>query len=314
MKKRIVLLFIFILVIACIPVSAASPTQKAPTIQLSHSTKIVHSAKKNYVTGKISAANGQRVVLYNAKGKAISLQRMGTTGLSQSFKLPAPKLKKGKTIFVVRAESIDNIPASNAAMITLHYKKVDKPKDTSSASTGAAGAVAWALKIAEDDSFTYGNKPATSRVGCYFCGTNKRNKPKGYEKTYVCMTFVHAAYAHGAGDPEMLKDCQGGTHCISLNESNFTSYSCWKKVGLCSELTVKDLLPGDVIIWYAANDKDGHASLYAGNGDIVDASSPGFTAKSISLKKGKAKSYLRRGARHSSKSFVMRYIGPQKKK
>ena len=168
-------------------------------------------------------------------------------------------------------------------------------------------ALNWALHIAADNSFTYGNKPATSRVGCYFCGTNKKNKPRGYEKTYVCMTFVHAAYAHGAGDPELLKQCQGGRYCLSLNDSNFTAYSCWQKVGLCKDLKVSDLQPGDVICWYAADDKSGHLSMYAGNGNIVDAGRTGWGADTIALRKGAAARYLTTGAKLSKKSYVMRY-------
>jgi hypothetical protein len=61
---------------------------------------------------------------------------------------------------------------------------------------GARAAVAWAIKIANDNSFSYGKKPQTSRIGCYFCGTSQKRKPKGYEKTYVCLTFAAAAYAH----------------------------------------------------------------------------------------------------------------------
>ena len=168
-------------------------------------------------------------------------------------------------------------------------------------------ALNWALQIAADNTFNYGNRPATSRVGCYFCGTNKKNKPKGYEKTYVCMTFVHAAYAHGAGDPELLKQCQGGKYCLSLNDSNFTAYSCWQKVGLCKDLKVSDLQPGDVICWYAADDKSGHLAMYAGNGNIVDAARTGWGADSIAIRKGAAARYLTTGAKRSKKSYVMRY-------
>ena len=172
---------------------------------------------------------------------------------------------------------------------------------------GARAAVAWALKIAADDSFNYGYKPMTATPGCYFCGTNRRNKPSGYEKTYVCMTFVHAAFAHGTEDPEMLADCQRGKYTVSLNDWNFSHWSCWKKIGRTRSLSVNDLKPGDVIIWWADDDASGHASLYAGNGDIVDAAVQGWGANSIAVRKGAAARYLRRG---DSRSYVMRYVGP----
>ena len=175
---------------------------------------------------------------------------------------------------------------------------------------GAIAAAAWGIKIANDNSFSYGARPATSCPGCYFCGTNRRNKPKGYEKTYVCMTFVHACFAHGTEDPEMLADCKAGKYTVSLHDWNFKHWSCWEKVGRCGSLSVNDLKPGDVIIWWADNDFSGHASLYIGNGDIVDAGRVGWGADTIAVRKGAAAKYLRTGARMDKRSYVMRYVGP----
>lgn len=193
------------------------------------------------------------------------------------------------------------VHTSSGVYVVLNHQFTVNPSNRPQA------AVNWATAIANDNSFTYGAVPATSRVGCYYCGTNKKNKPKGYEKTYVCMTFVHAAYAHGAGDPELLAHCKGGKYCLSLNDKVFKEYSCWEKIGLCKDLKVADLLPGDVICWYADDDKSGHLSLYAGNGNIVDAGRVGWGADSIAVRKGAAANYLTKGANFSKKSFVMRY-------
>ena len=178
---------------------------------------------------------------------------------------------------------------------------------------GIRAAIAWAIKIAEDDSFSYGKKPQTSKVGCYFCGTNQRRKPRGYEKTYVCMTFVHAAYAHGAEDPEMYRDCKSGRNCIGENDSNFRDYSCWKKVGLCKNLSMSDLEPGDVIIYYAADDYSGHVCMYIGDDKIVDAEGikDCWGPRSIAVRNNDAAKSLRGAGRFSGKSYVMRYVGPK---
>lgn len=184
----------------------------------------------------------------------------------------------------------------------------EEPMDNAGA---IQAAIDWAIDIANDDSFAYGKKPTTNRIGCYFCGTNQRNKPKGYEKTYVCMTFVTAAYAHGAQDPEVLSVCRRGKMCLSLTDSNFSRFSCWKKVGLCKNLSVSDLQPGDVLVWYDdENSCGGHMSMYIGDGDICDASGGGWDADSISVKHGAARSYLNyRGNDQSSQNYVMRYTG-----
>ncbi|MBQ3428612.1 MAG: Ig-like domain-containing protein [Mogibacterium sp.] len=176
---------------------------------------------------------------------------------------------------------------------------------------GIRAAVAWAVKIANDDSFTYGKKPQTSNLGCYFCGTNQKRKPKGYEKTYVCLTFVHAAYAHGAGDPVMLRECQNASHVLSVNNDNFSHYSCWQKVGLTKNLTIDDLQPGDVICWYSSSGySNGHMAMYIGNNQICDAEGikDCWGPASIAVR-GNAAGQLRSATRHSSKSYVMRYVG-----
>ena len=173
-------------------------------------------------------------------------------------------------------------------------------------SSKAQDAVNWAIQIASDDSFTYGKKPETSKVGCYFCGTNQKRKPKGYEKTYVCMTFVHAAYAHGAGDPEMLKDCQKGSHCVSLTDTNFTRYTCWEKIGNCKDLTISDLKPGDVLVkWSSNNDNTGHMCMYVGGDNLVEATGRGWSADSIAVRGGAAARLRSLGS--NSKNYVMRY-------
>ena len=178
---------------------------------------------------------------------------------------------------------------------------------------GINAAIAWAVNIANDDSFSYGKKPATSSVGCYFCGTNQRRKPKGYEKTYVCMTFITAAYAHGAEDPEMLAIDRAGSRCLSTTDTNFSRYSCWKKVGLAKNLSLDSLQPGDVIVHYAGDNKGGHMSMYIGDNTIVDAEGirDCWGPNSIAVRPNYGSRMLRGAARFSGKSYVMRYVGPK---
>lgn len=173
---------------------------------------------------------------------------------------------------------------------------------------GAAAALAWAIHIANDNSFAYGASPATNNIGCYFCGTNQRNKPAGYEKTYVCLTFVGAAYAHGAEDPEILWADQHNKMPMYENNDNFTKFSCWTKLGSCGSLSISDLKPGDVIIEYAADNGSGHVCMYAGNDQLVEAHTPGWGAGTISVNNGAA-SRLSSLSGNSS-NYVMRYTGP----
>ena len=191
--------------------------------------------------------------------------------------------------------------------------------------TRAMQAVNWAVSVSKDNSFAYGEGERAHRLGCYFCGTNtgprmKKKERKGephfvkgrdgkkhtYEKTYVCMTFVLAAYAHGAKDPEMYKICHNGSACISTTDSNFKNYKCWKKVGQCNKLSIKDLQPGDVLVRYASDNRSGHTCIYTGGDGIVEASGGNWGAGSIAHKTG-AKKRLRQYAQGNPKNYVMRY-------
>lgn len=173
-------------------------------------------------------------------------------------------------------------------------------------------AVNWAINIANDDSFNYGAKPYANQQGCYFCGNNdKKVQQSGgdtrYYKTYVCLTFIGAAYAHGAGDPDILYNCSRRKMTMYETDDNFKKFSCWMKLGSCSELTVNDLQPGDVIIkWSDHNDNTGHVCMYIGNNNLVEASGGTWKPSSIAVKTGAASSRLK-SLSSSSKNYVMRY-------
>ncbi len=176
-------------------------------------------------------------------------------------------------------------------------------------STGALGAVEWAKKIAADDSFTYG-KPKSAggyanRGGCYFCGSNNKKVElsggdKRYYKTYMCQSYITAAYAHGANEPSMLKLCKNHK-VLKCNDTAFQNYSCWEFVGRAKDLKESDLKPGDVLVTWET-----HMAMYIGNGDTIDARSTDYWgANSIAVRKGGLKKFLK----HKDKSFVMRYKG-----
>ena len=152
----------------------------------------------------------------------------------------------------------------------------------------------WAANIAADDSFSYGTGERAHRCGCYFCGTNtgpvKNKKGKSlvkghsYAKTYCCVTFVTAAYAHGAGDPAVLKLCQSGGTFQNYPKS-YKGHGSWKNAGKPS---YKNLQPGDILC------KESHVALYIGDGKIAHAigsggwSSRGILVSNLSQKKYKA--------------------------
>lgn len=189
---------------------------------------------------------------------------------------------------------------SKGVVIVLNHKFTVTP------SNKPQRAANWAKKIANDDTFAYGKSPETNDLGCYFCGTNQKNKPKGYEKTYVCLTFVGAAYAHGAKDPDILDRCRHGRVTMYENDSNFTRFDCWMKIGRCRDLSVDDLQVGDVIIQWSDDNGSGHVAMYAGNNSLVEAHTPGWGAGTISVNAGCAERRLR-SLSGNALNYVMRY-------
>lgn len=175
------------------------------------------------------------------------------------------------------------------------FKVEEVPMDNKGAINAA---VNWAVDIANDDSFTYGTGNRAHRYGCYFCGNNLKIKGSSlvnghsYKKTYCCNPFISAAYAHGAGDPALLKACQSGGG-ISMSKKSFKKYGNWKDVGKPS---YSNLQKGDVLV------KPTHVAMYIGDGKYVQAGPEGWNAKSIAV------SNLS-NSRYNSFKFVMRYTG-----
>ena len=114
-----------------------------------------------------------------------------------------------------------------------------------------------------------------------------------YEKTYCCNPFVHACFAHGAGDENMLADCRRGRG-VAMSAKSFTRYGHWENVG---KPAASNLHRGDVLV------KSNHMVLYVGDGQIAQATGirGGWGPINISV------SNL--GSRYSKYSFVMRYTG-----
>ena len=193
------------------------------------------------------------------------------------------------------------------------YSNLNGNVDLSTRQGQIQGAINWAINIANDDSFNYGVKPYASRCGCYFCKTNggKAKAAKGHadgtppagktwDKTYVCMTFVGAAYAHGAQDPTFLKYCKRGGTPI---DGNARIKPTMKRLGNVLEYVGKpaynDLQPGDILMWEGV-----HTSMYIGNGKFVEATSGygAWSPKSIGVRNFSKKNY----AKYSG---VLRYKG-----
>ena len=163
-------------------------------------------------------------------------------------------------------------------------------------------AIKWATAIANDNKYTYG-KGYGGYFTCPVCAKKTTNKS---DTQFTCMPFLAAAYAHGTGNEKLMN---GGRHIMNLNNDNFkgTLGEAWFKVGLCKDLKIEDLQPGDVIIKWSDNNETGHSWMYGGGDSIIEAVPSDIRV----LKTGAAAKLKRYGSSEGtpSKNYVMRYRG-----
>lgn len=241
-----------------------------------------------------------KITLTNVKGTA-KIKAAANTGRKLTYRSSAPSVvsvnKKGKLKRKKNGKAVITIRQAGNGKYLPAEKKVKVVCRKSTRKEQVDAAVAWALKIAKDNRFTYGSGRGAHHNGCYFCGTNcgprKHMKPgRKYKRTYCCNPFIHAAYAHGAKNPRMLAGCRRASG-IGMEIRTFTKFGCWKYLG---KPPYRKLRKGDVLVNHS------HVAMYVGKHRLVEASGGNWSASSIA-------------ARHMSKSryrgfsFVMRYTG-----
>lgn len=138
--------------------------------------------------------------------------------------------------------------------------------------------VKWLRWICGDNDFHYGYtdkhgskdskdwNPNAHHNGCYFCGTNGKQKAGILDKdhTYCCNPLIHAAWAHGGCVPKALEICQDGSSWDFHKGHGYDKTSLFDNLGHPDR---KKLKKGDVLC------RDTHVAEYIGNGKIAEASS-----------------------------------------
>lgn len=110
---------ILALIIATVPLTVYG---QSCSVTPSKTIWVVYSDKLN-ITGRVSYAGGQLVVLYNLAGKPVGYQKMPNTGKAADFSIPTPTLKKDSvSFFYVKALKGKNVSASSARAIMISYE------------------------------------------------------------------------------------------------------------------------------------------------------------------------------------------------
>ena len=174
---------------------------------------------------------------------------------------------------------------------------------TSGASPAAQAAIAWATKIANDDSYTYGKG-----YGGYFTCCVCAECTKASDKKFTCMPFLAAAYAHGSNDPYLMKN---GKHKMYLTDENFEGKlgKYWYKVGKCKDLEFADLQPGDCVVKYASNNSSGHVWMYGGEDKVIEAVPSDIRVVNGAKKKFKSYKNGESKTGQGDLNYVMRFKG-----
>ncbi len=181
-----------------------------------------------------------------------------------------------KTVYTIEGNSSDMCRRQRYSLNSRVIYGYGTPRYNAGSANQRAinGACEWAIIIANDNRYQYGEGERAHNYGCPFCGTNISIKGKGYENTYCCNPFVTAAFAHGAGDPALLKACKSGWGVAMTPESFYRfGRNNWKKVARPD--SVAGLRKGDVLV------RSTHVALYVGNGRIAHAAGHGWTDESI---------------------------------
>lgn len=236
-----------------------------------------HDAAKKDIEGKLKGLDFE---VFDFDGNESSLQRGDVLTFSESYGHTFIYLGNGKTCEGHRSlnqfsciEEYGGDPKPSDC----EYFFVIRKKGGGSAGAGGIshsredvinGACAWAEAIANNNEFHYGEASWAHHNGCYFCGSQPSSKKHGggdWEKTYCCNPFVHAAYAHGGGDPKMLKRCKNCDGYGTYYGDGWSGDSNWKNMGYIS---FGKLQKGDVLL------NGHHAMLYIGGGKVAHAGSP----------------------------------------
>jgi len=251
--------------------------RKTPKIKVRDKIVLTNLKEKDRIRAK--SASGQKMTYRSSNPSVVSVDSKGKIKRKRSGKVRITIRQKGNKKYT---------PAKRT--VTIISRKSTRGEQIDAA-------VAWAVKIARDNSFAYGSGSGAHHNGCYFCGTNygprKYMKPSSrYKKTYCCNPFIHAAYAHGAQHPRMLAGCRRASG-IGMEKSSFYKFGCWRCVGKPS---YSKLQKGDVLVCHS------HVAMYIGKKKLVEASGGGWSASSITVRHMSS-------SRYRGFTYVMRYTG-----
>lgn len=251
------------------PTTTKPTTTEAPVVSGTNNSTD-YSVTKCSLYGVVNVSSGNLNV---RKGPSTSYDSVGLLAKNTGFAIT------GKTtINDVIWYQFDFAKTTAYACGTYIKTSTSKPSgvtmyDGSKTVAARKAACDWAVVIANNNDFHYGETKWAHHNGCYYCGTNtssgsaklKDGATKAQaEKTYCCNPFVTAAYCHGAGAPEV--NCKVSNMRFGLaNDTNYVLKNSPSFVKVTKPSAATSLLPGDILLTPT------HCMLYIGDGKIAHA-------------------------------------------
>ena len=213
-------------------------------------------------------------------------------GLTQTGVLDEKTIKAWQKMIYVASDGVFGANSMRAwqEYLNMHSKAIYPVSDRK---TPQQKMVAWAKKIAKDDSFHYvhwkRNDPNTKK--CPIC----HKTPKGKYHGWYCTSWVLAPWRHGAGIKmkcgnalnngcvEKIYNAKTDAQALKLARK-YLGVKDIKVIRSKKNLPQDKLKAGDMCYYFKGNTCQ-HAFFYIGNGKMIDANSYKEKSKQIAVRK-----------------------------
>lgn len=281
--------------------------------------------KKGYVRSDLvkniqygTAKGTAKTKIYYRAGAGSSMKKKGKFNKNKTFTIVLDakakgtsrtwyKVKQGSKYYYISSAKVkvSEVAPAVTALPSSAEEPVETgvPEQSDYALKVVSGACSWAVKIANDNSFHYGNGKHSRHNGCFYCGTQPPSKKKyvtQWEKTYCCNPFITAAYAHGGNEPTMYGLCSRGKSWMA---PEFRKSDLFYNMGHPAK---SELKKGDILCTSI------HVAMYIGDGKLVEAATaddgkPGSSKWNSSIRVANLTDSRYKGFNNG----VFRYIGTE---
>ena len=269
-------IIIILIVAAILAVAAFSGAAGALSNNITVTEKTINtkSPEYNYVTGRITFANGQTVNLYDSDGNIVARDTMDSMGVNKTFALEVPHVDEGTSNYYV-AVAASAEEGLNPQKITVNYTPVkQKEEDEEPAPQGSnpllnsvINQLCWPYGTGKGTWSMGSGDPKSAYVEAAkkYLGGSVREIKLGKRVAFTdCSYFVATVIRMTGVDPKF--------RALRFNYAD--NHEDWVYVSKGKYVDTSKLIAGDVI-QYKKKGGGNHTMMYIGNGLYAQASRHG---------------------------------------